>query len=120
MLLRYGQLKSFYLVKDTAKGIAASHHDTPQSKGYAFCEYVNEQGVHNALKYLNGVKIGQNQFITIRKNQSNSYIVGLGAMTESEKIVFTAKCDEIIETTSQLLNKAAQDGTLMGNNSFKA
>jgi RNA recognition motif-containing protein len=37
------------------------------SKGFAFCEYVDESGVNNAMKFLNGLKIG-NRMINVRKS----------------------------------------------------
>ena len=49
LLINYGRLKSFHLVKD--------NKDLMTSRGFAFCEYTNEAGVANAIKYLNGLKI---------------------------------------------------------------
>jgi RNA recognition motif-containing protein len=53
------------LVKDT-KG--------DQSKGFAFCEYTDERGVNNALKFLNGMKIGT-RIINVRKTGTFSNMV---------------------------------------------
>ncbi len=49
LLMNYGRLKSFHLVKD--------NKDLSTSRGFAFCEYTEERGVQNAVKYLNGLKI---------------------------------------------------------------
>ena len=55
--MRYGKLKSFYLVKEK-QGDA--------SKGFCFCEYANEEGVNNAVKFLHGMKIGT-RMINVRR-----------------------------------------------------
>jgi splicing factor U2AF 65 kDa subunit len=49
LLLNYGRLKSFHLVKD--------NKDLMTSRGFAFCEFTDERGVSNAIKFLNGLKI---------------------------------------------------------------
>jgi splicing factor U2AF 65 kDa subunit len=49
LLINYGRLKSFHLVKD--------NKDLITSRGFAFCEFTNETGVSNAIKYLNGLKL---------------------------------------------------------------
>ena len=47
ILTRFGPLKSFHLVKD---------HPI-YSKGYAFCEYVDQKSTDRAVKELNGFMI---------------------------------------------------------------
>lgn len=64
LLLRYGKLKSFYLVKDNNSGL---------SKGFAFCEYMTDIGVQNACKYLNGIKFGS-RVINIRRTAQASNV----------------------------------------------
>ena len=49
LLLNYGRLKSFHLVKD--------NKDLMTSRGFAFCEFTDERGVQNSIKFLNGMKI---------------------------------------------------------------
>lgn len=44
------------------------------SRGFAFCEFVDDRGVQNALKFLNGMKIG-NRNINVRKTTMNTNIV---------------------------------------------
>ena len=55
IMKRYGKLKSFHLVKEA---------DGVRSKGYAFCEYVDEESTESAIQYLNGFMLGKSQFIT--------------------------------------------------------
>jgi RNA recognition motif-containing protein len=48
LLLKYGHLKSFHLVKEK---------DELRSKGYAFCEFLDDQSTVRAVKELNGLVI---------------------------------------------------------------
>lgn len=49
MLMRFGQLKSFHLVKERME---------KNSKGYAFCEYLNEESTQACVEGLNNVAMG--------------------------------------------------------------
>ena len=60
LLLNYGRLKSFHLVKE--------NKDLTTSRGFGFCEYTDERGVQNAIKFLNGLKI-QGRSINVRRTQ---------------------------------------------------
>ena len=51
-----GSLKSFHLVKDSVTG---------QSKGYAFCEYMDNDAAQKACDSLNGLQLGD-KFLTVR------------------------------------------------------
>jgi len=44
ILMKFGDLKSFHLVKD----------NEVYSKGYAFCEYHDQKSTNQAVKELNG------------------------------------------------------------------
>jgi len=57
MLQNYGTLKSFHLVKETGE---------QQSRGFAFCEFANDQFTENALNMLNGTKLGT-RTLTVRR-----------------------------------------------------
>ncbi|XP_053949693.1 splicing factor U2AF 50 kDa subunit-like [Anastrepha ludens] len=69
LLLSFGQLRAFNLVKDAATGL---------SKGYAFSEYVDHSITDQAIAGLNGMQLGDKKLIVQRasvgaKNaQSNS------------------------------------------------
>ena len=57
VLSRYGQLKSFHLEKEKDEII---------SKGYAFCEYIDEESTEAALKFLNGFNL-DGKIINVKK-----------------------------------------------------
>uniref|UniRef100_A0A1B0FK90 Splicing factor U2AF subunit n=1 Tax=Glossina morsitans morsitans TaxID=37546 RepID=A0A1B0FK90_GLOMM len=68
LLLSFGQLRAFNLVKDTA---------TVLSKGYAFCEYVDLTITDQAIAGLNGMQLGDKKLIVQRasvgaKNAQNN------------------------------------------------
>ncbi|KAK7863243.1 hypothetical protein R5R35_001453 [Gryllus longicercus] len=60
LLMSFGQLRAFNLVKDSATGL---------SKGYAFCEYADvtmTDQVSNAIAGLNGMQLGDKKLIVQR------------------------------------------------------
>lgn len=61
MLLRFGQLKSFYLVKE---------RNDKNSKGYAFCEYMNEESTQACVGGLNNVTMGHRTLTVKRTGNS--------------------------------------------------
>ncbi|XP_054730185.1 splicing factor U2AF 50 kDa subunit [Anastrepha obliqua] len=72
LLLSFGQLRAFNLVKDAATGL---------SKGYAFCEYVDLSVTDQAIAGLNGMQLGDKKLIVQRasvgakNSQTNSTAV---------------------------------------------
>ncbi|KAK1162189.1 splicing factor U2AF 65 kDa subunit-like isoform X1 [Acipenser oxyrinchus oxyrinchus] len=71
LLLSFGPLKAFNLVKDSA---------TSLSKGYAFCEYVDVSVTDQAVVGLNGMQLGDKKLIVQRasvgaKNANPSAII---------------------------------------------
>ncbi|XP_075158398.1 splicing factor U2AF 50 kDa subunit-like [Haematobia irritans] len=68
LLLSFGQLRAFNLVKDTGTGL---------SKGYAFTEYVDHTITDQAIAGLNGMQLGDKKLIVQRasvgaKNAQNN------------------------------------------------
>ncbi|XP_006823727.1 splicing factor U2AF 50 kDa subunit-like [Saccoglossus kowalevskii] len=57
LLTSFGELKAFNLVKDSA---------TSLSKGYAFCEYIDEKITDQAIAGLNGMQLGDKKLIVQR------------------------------------------------------
>lgn len=57
LLLSFGQLKAFNLVKDAATGL---------SKGYAFAEYLEYAITDSAIAGLNGMQLGDKKLIVQR------------------------------------------------------
>lgn len=58
LLLRYGNLRSYFLVKESNTNI---------NRGFAFCEYANDEGTTNALTYLHGLKVQGSRTVTVRR-----------------------------------------------------
>ena len=92
LLLRYGALKSFHMVRD---GVGV------QSRGFAFCEFSEEKGVQNALKFLNGMRIGGNRSINVRRTGMHSSMVVQSQMSEEEKSAFCDKMEDFIYETGK-------------------
>lgn len=57
LLMSFGQLRAFNLVKDSATGL---------SKGYAFCEYVDITITDQAIQGLNGMQLGDKKLVVQR------------------------------------------------------
>lgn len=57
LLQTFGPLKAFNLVKDIATGL---------SKGFAFCEYLDDHVTDRACTGLNGMKLGDKQLLVQR------------------------------------------------------
>ncbi|XP_017484563.1 PREDICTED: splicing factor U2AF 50 kDa subunit-like [Rhagoletis zephyria] len=57
LLMSFGQLRAFNLVKDSATGL---------SKGYAFCEYQDSTITDQAIDGLNGMQLGDKRLIVQR------------------------------------------------------
>lgn len=49
MLNRFGKLKSFHLVKE---------RNERNSKGYAFCEFINDHSTNACIRGLNNISLG--------------------------------------------------------------
>jgi splicing factor U2AF subunit len=61
MLMRFGQLKSFHLVKERMD---------KNSKGYAFCEFLSEDATNQCVDGLNNVTMGHRVLNVKRTGQS--------------------------------------------------
>lgn len=59
LLMSFGQLRAFNLVKDAATGL---------SKGFSFCEYVDTSLTDQAIQGLNGMQLGDKKLIVQRAN----------------------------------------------------
>ncbi|KAI6653543.1 Splicing factor u2af large subunit [Oopsacas minuta] len=57
LLLAFGPLQAFNLVKDTVTGV---------SKGYAFCEYMDHSVTDIAIQGLNGMQLGEKKIVVQR------------------------------------------------------
>jgi len=62
LLNRYGKLKSFHLVKE---------RNDKNSKGYAFCEFVNEACTNACIEGLNDTTLGHRTLNVKRSGSGN-------------------------------------------------
>jgi len=74
LLMSFGQLRGFNLVKDSATGL---------SKGFAFCEYVDTSLTEQAIQGLNGMQLGDKKLIVQRANVGSK---GGGMMAQPVQI----------------------------------
>ncbi|XP_067938239.1 splicing factor U2AF 50 kDa subunit-like isoform X2 [Watersipora subatra] len=70
LLVSFGPLKSFNLVKDSATGL---------SKGYAFCEYVDNSVTDQACEGLNGMQLGDKKLVMQRASVGAKGSMGVQA-----------------------------------------
>ncbi|KAK4467253.1 hypothetical protein MN116_009044 [Schistosoma mekongi] len=68
LLLSFGPLKGFNLVKDGSTGL---------SKGYAFCEYVDSNVTDHACAGLNGMQLGDKKLIVQRASVGAKHTTGV-------------------------------------------
>jgi len=76
LLTSFGALKSFVLVKD---------RDTEESRGIAFCEYVEQSTTGIAVEGLNGMELGDKHLKVVRASigftQASGLEMGVNAMS---------------------------------------
>lgn len=71
LLISFGQLKSFNLVKDFSTGL---------SKGYAFAEYMDMTITDQAIAGLNGMQLGDKKIIVQRASVGAKNVSGANSM----------------------------------------
>ncbi|KAJ5576259.1 RNA recognition motif domain eukaryote [Penicillium sp. DV-2018c] len=105
MLLKsFGELKSFVLFKDAS---------TDESRGIAFCEYIDPAATPIAVEGLNGMELGDRQLKVVRASigitQASGLEMGVNAMQ-----MFAKTTSQDLETTPvlQLLNMVTLDELL--------
>lgn len=76
MLNRYGQLKSFHLVKERSD---------KNSKGYAFCEFLNEDSTLACVAGLNNVTMGHRTITVKRSGSPGQSQSSVGATSETPR-----------------------------------
>ncbi|KAJ5763095.1 hypothetical protein N7533_001776 [Penicillium manginii] len=111
MLLKsFGELKSFILVKDAA---------TEESRGIAFCEYVEATSTPIAVEGLNGMELGDRHlkvsYASIGTTQAVGLDMGVNAMS-----MFAKTTSQDMETgrVLQLLNMVTVD-ELLDNDDYE-
>ncbi|KAF2261910.1 hypothetical protein CC78DRAFT_337532 [Lojkania enalia] len=105
LLIEFGQLKSFTLVKETG---------VEESRGVAFCEYVNSDIIDDVIAGLNTINLGDSFLKVTRASigitQAGAHDGGVGAMT----MLAGGTSNEGLEKSPvvMLLNMVTQDELL--------
>ncbi|PMD25181.1 hypothetical protein NA56DRAFT_642957 [Hyaloscypha hepaticicola] len=68
LLISFGELKAFVLVKDAS---------TEESRGIAFCEYVDPTATDIAVEGLNGMELGDKHLKVLRASIGHTQVSGL-------------------------------------------
>ncbi len=76
------------------------------SRGFGFCEYVDDACAENALSMLNGMKIGS-RIINLRRTQDHhpASLKNTTQLTQDEKEGFFDKISEFLTYCSQIIGK---------------
>lgn len=80
-LTRFGRLKSFHLVKE---------RNDKNSKGFAFCEFMNEDSTLSCIKGLNNISMGHR---TLKVKRTGTHGYGHGDQDNSRLV----KCFDFVE-----------------------
>ncbi|XP_052327793.1 splicing factor U2AF 65 kDa subunit-like [Oncorhynchus keta] len=90
LLISFGPLKAFNLVKDSATGL---------SKGYAFCEYVDVNLNDQAIAGLNGMQLGDKKLLVQRASVGAKNV----ALTGMNQTPVTLQVPGLMPTSMALL-----------------
>jgi len=102
LLTSFGQLKSFTLVKDSGSG---------ESKGYAFCEYIDPKNTEQAIEGLNGMSLGEKKLIVNRAGSGNKNSAAAGLPLPITGMDIVSSLNEATEVLS-LMNMITLDDLL--------
>ncbi|KAJ5238739.1 hypothetical protein N7468_003358 [Penicillium chermesinum] len=111
MLLKsFGELKSFILVKDAS---------TQESRGIAFCEYVDPSTTPIAVEGLNGMELGDRHLKVVRASVGHTQAAGLD-MSVNAMSMFAKTTSSDLERgrVLQLLNMVTED-ELLDNDDYE-
>ncbi|EEH16197.1 hypothetical protein PABG_06284 [Paracoccidioides brasiliensis Pb03] len=110
LLVSFGELKSFVLVKDS---------ETGESRGIAFCEYLDPMSTDIAVENLNGMELGNKRLRVVRASigtiQATGLDMGINAMSMYAK---TTSQDIEAGRVLQLLNMVTTD-ELLDNDDYE-
>ncbi|EFW13263.1 hypothetical protein D8B26_003993 [Coccidioides posadasii str. Silveira] len=110
LLVSFGELKSFILVKDSG---------TDESRGIAFCEYVDPSSTNIAVEGLNGMELGDKRLKVTRASIGATQAAGLD-MGVNAMSMFAKTTSQDLETgrVLQLLNMVTAE-ELMDNDDYE-
>ncbi|KAK2800453.1 hypothetical protein FQN50_008127 [Emmonsiellopsis sp. PD_5] len=110
LLVSFGELKSFVLVKDNGTG---------ESRGIAFCEYLDPLSTDIAVENLNGMELGNKRLKVVRASigttQASGLDMGVNAMSMYAK---TTSQDLEAGRVLQLLNMVTPE-ELIDNDDYE-
>lgn len=109
LLTSFGELKAFVLVKDRG---------TDESRGIAFCEYVDPAATDVAIQGLNGMDLGEKR-LTVRKASIGvTQVAGEMSVNAMSMLAGTTSTDPEISRVLQLLNMVTPE-ELMDNDDYE-
>ncbi|KAK2749251.1 hypothetical protein FQN57_006867 [Myotisia sp. PD_48] len=110
LLVSFGELKSFILVKDSG---------TDESRGIAFCEYVDPSATGIAVEGLNGMELGDRRLKVTRASIGTTQTAGLD-MGVNAMSMFAKTTSQDLETgrVLQLLNMVTAE-ELIDNDDYE-
>ncbi|KAJ9156878.1 U2 snRNP auxiliary factor large subunit, partial [Coniochaeta hoffmannii] len=109
LLTSFGELKAFVLVKDQGTG---------ESRGIAFCEYVDPAATEVALTGLNGMEIGEKRLVVRKASIGVTQVAGEMSVNAMSMLAGTTSTDPDISRVLQLLNMVTPE-ELMDNDDYE-
>ena len=74
------------------------------SRGFGFCEYVEDKCAENALSILNGMEIGS-RVINLRRTQDHHPSSIKTQLTDEEKVEFVDRLPQFLNYCSQIIGR---------------
>ncbi|OAX85181.1 hypothetical protein ACJ72_00448 [Emergomyces africanus] len=110
LLVSFGELKSFILVKDS---------ETGESRGIAFCEYLDPMSTDIAVENLNGMELGNKRLKVVRASIGTTQAAGLD-MGVNAMSMYAKTTSQDIEASRvlQLLNMVTTE-ELLDNDDYE-
>jgi len=109
LLVSFGKLKSFVLVKDRS---------TEESRGIAFCEYVDPSVTSVAIDGLNNMALGDHTLKVKKASVGITQVAGEMGVNAMSMLAGTTSLDGDVSRVLQLLNMVTPD-ELMDNDDYE-
>lgn len=103
LLMSFGQLRAFHLVKDTATGL---------SRGFGFCEYISTEITDQAIAGLNGMQLGDKKLVLQRSlvgARSSAAALGTPVPIQVPGLAMNGSNQERVTEVLSLLNMVTPD-----------
>ncbi|KAB5581069.1 hypothetical protein GE09DRAFT_1213499 [Coniochaeta sp. 2T2.1] len=109
LLTSFGELKAFVLVKDRGTG---------ESRGIAFCEYVDPAATDVAITGLNGMDLGEKRLAVRKASIGVTQVAGEMSVNAMSMLAGTTSTDPDVSRVLQLLNMVTPE-ELMDNDDYE-